>query len=252
MSVAILVGLTTVSAKAAPAPIAPTQQLDPSEEVAAAPAPVAVADGDKEAAEQPGEMTEQTVPPASSLEAVDNEVEAAASGEEGGSIEGDAFDAETRPEAASGARVMLPEEEGPVDTSELGVLSEGGTNSGALPLALGSIVGLISASLIANGVYQLIVGLDRAARCVGDAAFNDPQCVSVDTAELRYASSGLSFVFAIPTAVAAGLWIRRGIRVNRDYRAVRGAGEAKLSPTLQLHPYVGRRGRAGLSVRLRF
>ena len=139
-----------------------------------------------------------------------------------------------------------------IDTSARGVLSEGGTNSGALPLALGSIVGLISASLIANGVYQLIIGLDRAARCVGDAAFDDPQCVSVDTPELRYASSGLSFAFAIPTAIAAGLWIRRGIRINRDYRAVRLGDETKVSSTLQFHPYVGRRGRAGLTLRLRF
>lgn len=163
------------------------------------------------------------------------------------------FEAETRPEEASGARVLLPDAgDSPVDPTKLGALSEGGTNSGVLELSLGSIVGVISASLVANGIFQLLVGLERADICAQPGANNDPQCVSVDTPQLRYAASGLSFVFAIPTAVAAGLWIRRGVRVHRDYRAYRSNQAAKAPRTLRVSPYFGTRGRAGASLSLRF
>jgi hypothetical protein len=161
--------------------------------------------------------------------------------------------AQTRPEEGSGARVLLPDTEAvAIDAAQVGVLSEGGTNAGALELSLGSIVGVISASLIANGIFQLMVGLDRADACAQPGAEADPQCFSVDRPSLRYAASGLSFAFAIPTAVASALWIRRGVRVNRDYRAYRGQQSSTPRRSLRIQPYVGLRGRAGLSMSLRF
>jgi hypothetical protein len=161
--------------------------------------------------------------------------------------------AQTRPEEASGARVLLPDTDGAaIDTTQVGALSEGGTNAGALELSLGSIVGVISASLIANGIFQLMVGLDRADACAQPGAEADPQCFSVDRPGLRYAASGLSFAFAIPTAVASALWIRRGVRVNQDYRAYRAQQSSTPRRSLRIQPYVGLRGRAGLSLSLRF
>lgn len=163
------------------------------------------------------------------------------------------LEAQTRPERSSGARVLLPDAEtAAVDATQLGALSEGGTNSGALELSLGSIVGAIAGSLIANGIFQLMIGLDRADACAEPGAEDDPQCFSVDRPSLRYAASGLSFAFAIPTAVASVLWIRRGVRVHRDYRAYRAGQTSMGLRTLRLRPYVGARGRAGLSMSMRF
>lgn len=111
--------------------------------------------------------------------------------------------------------------EGPSQDKEpVGVLSEGGTDRGALELGLGSVTLVTALGLIAVGSVQIVRGLEKQEAC---ASFDRPADCDLDPPELNFAAAGLSFGVMVPLIVAGSLWLRKGIRINRDWRAVRAA-----------------------------
>ena len=182
----------------------------------------------------------------------DRDPAATSGGDPSNTLEGtgevDTFEARDRPEASSGARVEIAPMPDPSASSAVGTLSEGGTNRGILELTLGSMVALASVALVANGAYQIAAGVDRRAFC----EMSGQVCsLSGDSPTLRFSAAGLSFAFAIPVAVGAGFWLRRGVRVHRDYRAVRTAAGATARRGWVI-PFVFPRGMAGLAARVVF
>lgn len=106
------------------------------------------------------------------------------------------------------------------DKQPVGVLSEGGTDRGVLELGLGSVTLATAAGLIAVGSVQIVRGLDKEEAC---STFDRPADCDLDPPALNFAAAGLSFGVMIPLIVAGSLWLRKGILINRDWRAVRAA-----------------------------
>jgi len=126
----------------------------------------------------------------------------------------------------------------------VGVLSDAGSDRGELELGLGSVTLALGLGLVAVGAVELHRGLDRRARC---AASFSQSCI-IDAPPLIFAASGLSFAFSVPALVGGALLLRKGVSINRDYRAVHARSRARVSasPT-----WSGRRG-VGVNVRVRF
>lgn len=112
----------------------------------------------------------------------------------------------------------------------LGELSAQGTDNGALELGLGSTAVVVTAALIAHGVFQIFEGRRKAEVCKGFST-DPPEC-AFDGPNLRYAGAGLSFAFAIPVAVGAGLFLRKGVRIHRDFKAYRAREAAEAGVAL--------------------
>lgn len=144
--------------------------------------------------------------------------------------------------------------EGPEAPPALGDLSARGTDNGALELGLGATSIVVTGALIAHGIYQIFEARRKAEICLG-ATTDPPEC-NFDGPNLRYAGAGLSFGFAVPVAVGAGLFLRKGLRINRDYKAYRKQNPATtlrfdgLSAWARARPGVGRSG--GLRLALSF
>jgi len=137
------------------------------------------------------------------------------------SIEGASGATEAPREASSRERRRRRRDgpEGPEPAPALGDLSQRGTDNGALEIGLGATAIVVTGALIAHGIYQIFEGRRKEEICL-DRATDPPEC-TFDGPNLRYAGAGLSFGFAVPVAVGAALFLRKGIRINRDYKAYR-------------------------------
>ena len=149
--------------------------------------------------------------------------------------------------AASLGAAPPPRAEGP-SPALVGELSSQGTDRGALELGLGSVAVGVTAALIAHGIYQIFEGQRKEEICRGFAS-DPPEC-AFDGPNLRYAGAGLSFAFAVPVAVGAGLFLRKGVRINRDYKAYR-ALEGATQDSEQEARWVPRVWVAGATARAR-
>lgn len=132
------------------------------------------------------------------------------------------------------------EPEGPV----VGELSEGGTDSGVLVIGLASVTLATAGALIAFGAIQIQRGRDKQEVCDIDPALNECQ---IDRPVVRFASAGLSFGLSVPVAVAGALWMRKGVRIRRDYKAFHQGQKVET----RLIGQVGRDG-ASAGIRLQF
>lgn len=149
--------------------------------------------------------------------------------------------AESEAEAEAESKAEGPvEPEGPV----VGELSEDGTDSGVLVLGLASVTLATAGALIAFGAVQIKRGQDKQEVCNIDPALNECQ---IDRPVVRFASAGLSFGLSIPVAVAGALWMRKGVRIRRDYKAFHQGQKVETRVIGQ----VGRGG-ANVGLRLRF
>lgn len=102
-------------------------------------------------------------------------------------------------------------------SSEVGTLSAGGTENGALELGLGSAVMAIGVGLAVMGSVDLVRGLDRKRQC--ENSFEE--VCAIDPPGLVFASTGLAYAFAVPSLVGGAILLAKGARIHRDFRAVR-------------------------------
>lgn len=150
-----------------------------------------------------------------------------------------------------------PAQTGAADAELPGQLSQDGTRHGALEIGLGVVLSGAAAGLVAFGAVQLVRAREHVGFCQQsvDVISETPEsgggidpCV-FDPPPLGFASAGLSWGFAIPIAVGAGLLFARARRVRADARAFEA-----------LHPRAarlrasgwGRRDAGGLTLELRF
>ncbi|MEZ4385922.1 MAG: hypothetical protein R3A79_31675 [Nannocystaceae bacterium] len=128
-------------------------------------------------------------------------------------------------------------------------LSRGGAERGAVEFALAGVTGALSVTLIALGGAQLHRAYEIRDYC--DEHANDPACspLTGDPYVAGVVSSSLSFFFAVPSAIASGFLIRRGLRTRRDYDAWRaknpGLAGARVTPWM-------RQGGGGVGLHVRF
>ncbi|MCA9660603.1 MAG: hypothetical protein KC486_19840 [Myxococcales bacterium] len=128
-------------------------------------------------------------------------------------------------------------------------LSHGGSERGAVEFALAGVTGALSITLITLGGVQLKRSYEIRDYC--DDHTTDPACTPLtgDPYVAGVISSSLSFFFAVPSAIASGFLLRRGLRTRRDYDVWQaknpGLAGARVTPWL-------RRGGGGVGINLRF
>lgn len=129
--------------------------------------------------------------------------------------------------------------------------SHGGRERGVVEFALTGVTAALSATLITLGAVQLHRGLVIRDHCQTPAGRSDDVCAPLtgDPYVNATVSSALSFVLAVPVAVASGFLARRGLRIQRDYRAWREKNPELAR--LRLAPWASAQG-GGLGLRLRF
>ncbi len=150
---------------------------------------------------------------------------------------------------AGGPPVISPEQGTPVDEGSRD-LSRGGRERGVVEFALAGVTAATSVTLISLGAYQLHRGIEIRDYCESLPIDADKSvCITPngDPYVNAVVSSTLSFFFAVPMTVASGFLVRRGLRIQRDYKRVRDARSARLHTT----PWATPRG-AGLGFTLRF
>lgn len=121
--------------------------------------------------------------------------------------------------------------------------SLGGTRKGGLEFALGSVATVVFGVLIGRGAWELREGRQLSLAC-DEGTTTDPACNADDPARGNKIGAGLSFGFAVPVGVAAGLLFAYGVEVHRDYRAWQRR-------QVSMAPFGGPRG-GGLRLRVRF
>ena len=126
--------------------------------------------------------------------------------------------------------------------------SEEGTRNGALEFGLGSVAAVVTAVVIARGIWEL-TQIDEARRdCLAGAA--ELACSDPATfARGNRIAAGLSFGFAVHLGVATGFLFARGVRTRRDWQAWHR--EYPQAPEVSLMPRASRRG-GGLALHVRF
>lgn len=96
-------------------------------------------------------------------------------------------------------------------------LSRGGERRGITELVLGSVATATGAALLGRGIWEIGVGR-RVARECANGESTDVACNRPNPGNGGYIAAGLSFGFAVPFAVAGGLLLARGAKVNRAYK----------------------------------
>ena len=147
---------------------------------------------------------------------------------------------------AAGPVVISPEQGAPVPEEERD-RSRGGRERGVIEFALAGVTAATAATLVTLGAVQLYRGREIRAYCEGppeEVDFSVCQTPTGDPSVNAAVSASLSFFFAAPMATASGFLLRRGLRIQRDYRRWQAA-------QVSAAPWAGPRG-AGLGVRLRF
>ena len=265
VALAVAVGSSPGDAAAAWTPATPTTPSTSTqaiEDASATPAGGASASGEGVGGEtSPDAMApEQVVLPDQVPERpVDLEGEAAAEAAAVSPVErarSDGADGEDRDvEVREQGAVSLPTPEGALTTAETETAAAAGavddgpaetrpTQDGVVfEATLGGVLSAASVGLVVVGAVQLQKGLAQQQACADANILDDPVCFTVDTPGSRFAAAGVSWGFAVPLAVGAGIWIGRAVRIKRASRA----GTEPLTVT----PSVHRRG-GGLAVGGRF
>lgn len=124
--------------------------------------------------------------------------------------------------------------------------SRGGTRTGGIEFALGSLTAALSGGLIARGIWEAVQARRTAIACQAGAT-TDPTCAN-DSVPGRAGkiAAGLSFGFAIPAAIASGFLFRYAVRIRRDY--LRHQAQRR---DVAAAPWFGSTG-GGVALRLRF
>ena len=122
-------------------------------------------------------------------------------------------------ESTEASNAEGPEVEARTMDSDIGRLSQGGDDSGAFELGLGSVVTVVGLGLIVAGSIDLRSGIERKRFCEVQWTEN----CNLDPPGLIYTSSVLAFTFSVPALVGGALLLNKGAKINRDYRAVRRA-----------------------------
>ena len=125
--------------------------------------------------------------------------------------------------------------------------SKGGTQRGGLEFALGSITAVLAGVLIGRGAWEVQNAQRIENLCNEDAS--NPNCSGILGARpwrMSRVAAGLSFGFAVPIAIASGFLFRRGVRINRAWKAWHAQERA-----VAVSPWGDRTG-AGVGLSLRF
>ena len=145
---------------------------------------------------------------------------------------------------AAGPVVISPEQGTSVPEEERD-RSRGGRERGVIEFALAGVTAATAATLVTLGAVGLHRGREIRAYCEGEEVdVSVCQTPTGDPYVNAAVSASLSFFFAAPMATASGFLLRRGLRIQRDYRRWQAA-------QVSAAPWAGPRG-AGLGVRVRF